>query len=115
MHSFHCKSVRKVSVLSFVFFLLRGDGECQGGPSIISSLHFLSRNDLITFSVLPCPYSLNIWFKAIHDNSEHLHMRHFIPPNCPQIANEFCNQSLADLRIAFYVYVSDLSALYLIL
>lgn len=42
---------------------------------------------LIIFSVLPCPYSLNIWFKAvIHDNSEHLHMRHFIPPNCPQIA-----------------------------
>ena len=42
---------------------------------------------LIIFSVLLCPYSLNIWFKAvIHDNNEHFHMRYFIPPNRPQIA-----------------------------
>ena len=41
----------------------------------------------IIFSVLPCPYSLNIWFKTvIPDDNEHFHMRHFIPPNCPQIA-----------------------------
>ena len=33
---------------------------------------------LIILSMLPCPYSLNIWFKAvIHGNSEHFRMRYF--------------------------------------